>query len=150
MAALYCMAFRIRQLNHSPDWYDAHCKAEDGGSPAFRAMLKKDMTFLDADIDSTLTYLELIGIYRDQWNRSLCMIDNHIQDCSVRSSLMAAVILREEESGFSPFAEYKKSPWSDLDQLITQHSLSGEDVRLFLKGTSRNSIHLKKRGMECE
>ncbi len=54
------MAFKIKKLNHSPQWFREHCRAENGGSAAFRAMLTNDMKHIDADIDSHLTYQERI------------------------------------------------------------------------------------------
>jgi hypothetical protein len=97
------------------------------------------MVYLDADIDSNLKYLELIDIYRDQWNRLWRESAGGVVDNSGRAKLMEEVVLREEESGFKPSARYSESPWTQLGRLIDKHSLSGDEIRAFLKWRAQDA-----------
>jgi hypothetical protein len=133
------MAFKIKTLNHSPQWYYDHCTEEDGGSAAFRAMLKNDMAYIGADNDSKATYQEKIYTYEETWNAVLA------DRSDVTTELMGEVLEREALAGFTPHEQYAGEPFKTFDRLMTKHGLNEDMVREFLKWRSRKQAVAKKR-----
>jgi len=137
------MAFKLKKLNHSPKWYREHCRAEDGGSPAFQAMLTTDMKFIGADIDTNLTYQERIGTYEEKWNEILSMgeILHEPGSRAFRSddkkSEMQTVINRELTAGFRPSDQFKDEPFKTINNLMTEAGLDENMMREFLRWRSR-------------
>lgn|ERR1035437_1471358 len=134
------MAFQVRTRspNHTPQWYHAHCWDEDGGAPAFRAMLRADMRCLAADWDSTLTYQERVHGYEDAWNATMSGDKRNASPAE-----LAEVIERELADGFWPTGQYAKEPFRSIARLMDKHGLSTTEVGVFLKWTAKNA-NLKK------
>jgi len=132
------MAFKIKKLNHSPAWYREHCNGEDGGSAAFRAMLKKDMAFIGADNDSNLLYEEKIGPYEEKWNAILS--DWKSEDPNgVLTKEMTAVLECESLKGFKPSDHFKDEPFKTIDKLMLEYGLNENTMREFLNWRSRQA-----------
>ncbi len=53
------LKYKVGELHHTPQWYHDHCKAEDGGYPAFRGFLTRDMKLIDADFKQEGRFHEL-------------------------------------------------------------------------------------------
>lgn len=121
------MAFRLRKLNHSPDWYRDRCRAENGGSPAFRLMLETDSKRLGADWDTNLSYQERIGPYERKWNEVLSAPNSNM------SHLLVEVMERENADSYRPSAQFGGEPFKALGKFLDKHELEGEVVRQFLK-----------------
>jgi len=130
------MAFKIKRLNHTPQWYRAHCRAEDGGYPAFRAMLKKDMAFIGADNDSHLCYQEKIGPYEERWN--LVLSNWKVEDPNgVLTSEMTGVMEREAMNNHKPSDQFEDEPFTSIDRLMTDAGLDAKTVHEYLRWRSR-------------
>ncbi len=143
------MAFKMKKLNHSPQWYREHCRAEDGGSPGFRAMLTNDMKFINADIDSRATYEERIGNYEEKWNEIMKGEIVHEPDGrAVQSDLLkdelVEVIERECKAGFRPSDQFAVDPFKTIDDLMTEAGLDENVMREFLKWRSRRGAVVKR------
>ena len=138
------MAFKIKPLNHSPQWYYDHCTEEDGGSAAFRAMLKNDMACIGADNDSKATYQEKIYTYEETWNAVLA------DRSDVTTELMGEVFEREGLAGYTPHEQYSHEPFKTFDRLMTKFSLNENGIREFLKWRSRHRAVTKKRRKKAE
>jgi hypothetical protein len=143
------MAFKLKKLNHSPQWYREHCREEDGGSPAFRAMLKTDMAFIGADNDSKATYQEKIGNYEEKWNE--IMKGEFVHEPggrAVRSDLLknelVKVIERECMAGFRTSDQFAVEPFKTIDELMTEAGLDENTMREFLKWRSRRGVVAKR------
>jgi len=139
------MAFKMKKLNHSPQWYREHCRAEDGGSPGFRAMLKNDMAFIGADNDSSFCYQEKIGPYEEKWNAILKGEVVHERGGrAVRSEVLKndlmEVIERECVAGFRPSDQFAVDPFKTIDDLMTEAGLDENVMREFLKWRSRRGV----------
>lgn len=122
------MPFRAKtdELNHSPTWYRNHCHAEDGGSPAFRRMLRLDMTLLEVEDDPKLTYEEKIGLYEDRWNK-ICANPRE-----GRMNLIGECLQAEALKGYSPHEHFKHPPYTKIASLMKRHDLSPANVREYL------------------
>ena len=137
------MAFKVKKLNHSPAWYREHCNGEDGGSAAFRAMLKKDMAFIGADNDPNLLYEEKIGPYEEKWNEIMSkgeILHEHggrAFRSDDKKSEMLAVIERELTAGFRPSDQFKDEPFKSINDLMTEAGLDEKTMREFLRWRSR-------------
>ena len=135
------MAFRVRtdSLHHSPRWYDLNCREEDGGSPAFRAMLTADMRFIGADIDSKMSYMERVGTYEERWDEVMADPKEHV--------LLAAIADVLDREGWSGDAEevFTKEPFRTFDRLIAKHDISHDMVREFLKWRAKQENAKKAR-----
>jgi hypothetical protein len=137
------MAFKLKKLNHSPAWYREHCNGEDGGSAAFRAMLKTDMAFIGADNDSNLLYEEKIGPYEEKWNEIMSKGEilhesgGRAFRSDAKKSEMLAVIERESLAGFRPSDQFKDEPFKTIDELMTEAGLDEKTMREFLRWRSR-------------
>ena len=139
------MGFKVRKLNHSPDWYEEHCRAEDGGSAAFRAMFKNDMAYVEGDFESYPTYLEKIPVYRERWNAVLKgdFLRGKGTD-EVRRAEAMAVIEREQAKGFRPEVEYEREPFTEIDRVMNEASLDAKTVSEYLKWRSRRKGDIKR------
>ena len=95
------MPYKKYTVYHTPQWYYEHCRAENGGSPRFRMMLKNDMAFIAADNDSNLCYQEKIKIYEERWN---CIFSNWKSEdpSGVYSSAMIGAMEREGLKNYQP------------------------------------------------
>jgi hypothetical protein len=142
------MAFKIRVLNHTPQWYHDHCREEDGGSPAFRAMLKNDMAFLGADNDSTLTYQEKVDTYEETWNRIIGNSKSEDPN-GVLTGEIAKVMEREALKDSRPEDEFKGEPYNAISELMLKHGINAETIRHFLKWRSRQK-EIQKREKAIE
>lgn len=136
------MAFKLKKLNHSPQWYRENCRAEDGGSPAFRAMLKHDMAFIGADNDSKRSYQEKIGPYEEKWDEIMKGEILHepggrvVRFDGLKNELLE-VVERECMAGFRPSDQFKHEPFKSIDDLMTDSGLDEKVMREFLNWRSR-------------
>lgn len=136
------MPFKLKKLNHSPQWYRENCRAENGGSAAFRAMLKHDMAFIGADNDSRFCYQEKIGPYEEKWNEIMKgEIVHEPGGRAVRSGVLInelmKVVERECLAGFRPSDQFAVDPFKAIDDLMTEAGLNENVMREFLKWRSR-------------
>lgn len=51
--------YKIGKLNHTPQWYHEHCRAENSDSLMFRGFLTRDMKLIDADFKQEGRFHEL-------------------------------------------------------------------------------------------
>jgi len=133
------MAFHYLKdaLNHSPQWYRAHCSAEDGGSPALRAMLKVDVRILDCD-DKKMCYEEKVGLYEDEWNDVLAG-----KSTVVSVTELEEVLQRDGVYENSPAELYSKPPFTQFARLMKKEGLSTTDLDAYLKWKAKDD-NLKK------
>jgi hypothetical protein len=149
------MSYEKHQVYHSPKWYYAHCRAENGGSPIFRMMLKNDMKFIDADIDTHLTYQERIESYEEKWNAIIKGEILHepgggvFRSDVLRNELME-VIERESMAGFRPSDQFKVDPFKTIDELMTEAGLNENVMREFLKWRSRRGALAKREEIQIQ
>jgi len=140
------MAFHVRKdsLNHSPIWYRDHCLAEDGGSPAFRAMLKADVKLLDC-MDKTLSYEELVEDYAEEWDGILSG-----NDAGADPSELKEVLEREGELGYRPVELYSKPPFTTITRLMQKAGLSTTDLGVFLRWKAKADNVKKARAAKAK
>ena len=122
------MAFNVRPLNHTPQWYHDNCLAENGGSPAFRAMLTADMKFVGADIDSEMTYMERVHTYEESWDEVLSGKNKNADPTD-----LLGVMDREGLAGERPVKQYAKPPFSTITRLMEKEGLSTTDLGKFIR-----------------
>jgi hypothetical protein len=128
------MSFKLKKLNHRPKWYRDNCRAEDGGSPAFRAMLTNDMKFIGADIDTHLTYQERIGNYEEKWDAT--MSGGGI----LRSDPLQIEMMKvEEQECLKDYKPFEDEPFKSIDELMTEAGLDEKTVHEFLRWRSRRA-----------
>jgi hypothetical protein len=149
------MAFKIKKFNHSPQWYREHCRAENGGSAAFRAMLKNDMAYIDADNDPHACYQEKVGIYEERWNAILKGEVLHEPGGGVYRSDMLKnellkVIEREFKAGFRPSDQFTVEPFKTIDDLMTESGLDENVMREFLRWRSRRGVVVKREAIQSQ
>ena len=141
------MAFhvRTRSLNHSPQWYHDHCSAEDGGSPAFRAMLTADMKFVAADIDTTHTYAERVHTFEAKGDKTLRGKSGHADPVGLKE-----VLEREGALGYRPVELYSKRPFTTITRLMEKEGLSTTALGEFLKWKAKAENVKKARAAKAK
>ena len=150
------MAFKLKKINHTPNWYREHCTEEDGGSPAFRAMLKIDMAYIGADNDSRLCYQEKVERYDERWNAIMQGAENlhepggGIFRSSVLKNDMMKLVEREAMDGFRTSDQFKGEPFASIDKLMTDSGLNETVMREFLKWRSQKSAVAKRTEVEVQ
>jgi hypothetical protein len=135
------MPYRAKtdELNHSPSWFRDHCHAEDGGSPAFRQMLRNDMKLLEVEDDSTLTYAEKVGLYEEGWDQ-ICA-----NPSSGRMDLINQCLEAEALKGYSPHEQFKHPPYTKIAFLMKRYDLSPANVREYLAWKAKTESLKKAR-----
>ena len=113
-------------------------------------MLTNDMNFIDADIDTHLTYQERIGSYEEKWNaivkgEILHDPSGHIYRSDELRNEIYEVIERESMAGFRPSDQFKDEPFKTIDELMTESGLNENVMREFLKWRSRRGAVAQKR-----
>ena len=136
------MAFKLRKVNHSPQWYYDHCWEEDGGSPAFRAMLRIDMAFIGADNDSHRTYQEKIGNYQEKWN--VIFADWKSEDPNgVLLAEMEKAMWREDPP--DPYEQFRCEPFSIIGDLMAEDGVDEKTLRDFLNCWAKGNLQAAER-----
>lgn len=146
---MFGMSFKMKKLNHTPDWYAEHCRDENA-SPSVRAMLKRDMEFIGADNQNGMVDTERIEVYRERWD--VIMKDGEVlrehgggvfRSDIVKKEMMI-VVERESLNGFRASDQFKDEPFKTIDELMTQAGINENMMRGFLKWRSRRGPVAKK------
>lgn len=139
--------FKLKSgLHHSPDWYEAHCKDEDGGSAVWRAMFNHDVGYIEAPTDNEFTYLEKIPLYRQRWNEILSgeRLGGQVMATGLAQELRQ-IVESELGKGFFRAQEYESEPFRSFDRLMEKHDISEASVREFLKWRIRQKVTKKRK-----
>jgi hypothetical protein len=131
------MAFKYKRgLNHSPDWYEARSTHEPRGGPLIGA-LKRDLRLIGVEYDSSLTFTENVGRYREFFELAKKgeVLDGKRFDQT--ANLCYDVVYRETMADFRPEDQFKGEPFSTISELMLNHGINAETVRHFLKWRSR-------------
>jgi hypothetical protein len=103
-------------------------------------MLTKDMKFIGADIDETLTYEERVHGYEEEWNAIL-----NAKDGNADPSDLQKVMEREGSLGFRPVDLYSRRPFTTIIRLMEREGLSTTDLGVFLRWKAKNDNVTKAR-----
>src|SRR5208283_3399293 len=138
------MPFKLKKLNHSPQWYRDRFKSEEGTAP-LRAMLTGDMKFVGADIDKTLTYMERIHTYEESWKGVLIGKNRNADPADLQE-----VMEREGQLGYRPVELYSRRPFTTITRLMQKEGLSTTDLGVFLKWKAKNDNVAKARDAKAK
>jgi hypothetical protein len=133
------MPFKIRKLNHSPDWYRGRFNSEEGSAP-LRAQLKKDCEFLGADWDLEMTYAERIEIYAEVWDKTLSGKGGNADPSDLQE-----VIIREMGKGFLKKEEFSGRPFKEIERIMEENEITPDQLREFLKWNAKRENVKKAR-----
>lgn len=145
------MAFKFKKgLNHSPDWYEEHCRDENAPS-SVRAMLKRDMAYIGADNQQRVIDTERIGTYRERWNaiqggaENLRNSNGTIFRSDVLLKAIFEVIEREAMAGLKTSDQFKDyEPFKTIGKLMDESGVDEKTMRQFLRWRSRWRAAAKK------
>ena len=110
--------------------------------------LKKDIVAVGGDYDSTLTFTENVGCYRECFEAARKAEVLHEKDQAKTydqtSNMIQDVLDRETSEGFRPEDQFKLEPFSTISDLMTKHGINTKAMRHFLDWRSRQ-IGVEKR-----
>ncbi len=133
------MPFKVRNLNHSPQWYRERFNSEEGSAP-LRAMLKRDMAFVGGDWDSGMTYLERIETYSESWEEIMSGKGGNASPSDLQE-----VLIREMGKGALKKQEFTQKPFAQIEKIMEKNGITGEQIREFLKWKASRSNAKKAR-----
>jgi hypothetical protein len=103
-------------------------------------MLNADMKFIDADIDSEISYQERVHTYEHKWNVTISGKPGNADPAD-----LAEVLQREGRLGFRPSEQYARPPFSTVARLMEKEGLSTTDLGEFLRWKAKHDNLTKAR-----